>query len=362
MFHNKLLLRILSLIVLVATGATVFALAGGIKQAVSYSAVSEKIDTIEDCSFFELELPENAVVYGLHTDKSVILPHIIDDTNQAAREIDLVVNSPQQPVVLFLATYNPSIWDIQWTAGTKILGVVAFGYHTQAVAGLPKETPILTNTYEDCSAEIAFYSYLARPSSGSPVKEKFTLEEFSTKLFGQPSENYTFHSQSYSPNESIYFFGELPEEDTVLLSSDDTPVESFFVTAPRMGSLGIKDALKEGTLKQATKEDYVNWVEANIRAKKQAYGDKWSTAEQQAYQTKLMSHYPEEFEDAYVVLKDFTFPPESRGAFFIPEGVPLPKRDPSGSSIYALDTGKCFNYCPGFPYGDITVLDYPEQD
>ena len=46
MFHNKLFLRIFSLIVLVATGATVFALAGGIKQAVSYSAVSEEIDSI----------------------------------------------------------------------------------------------------------------------------------------------------------------------------------------------------------------------------------------------------------------------------------------------------------------------------
>lgn len=145
MFHNKLFLRTFSLIVLVCTGATVFVLAGGIKQAVSYSAVSEKIDSIPDCSFFELELPENAVVYGLHTDKGVRLPYIIDDTNLTAREIDLVVNSPQQPVVLFLGTYDPSIWDIQWTAGTKILGVVAFGHYTQAVAGLPKETPILTN-------------------------------------------------------------------------------------------------------------------------------------------------------------------------------------------------------------------------
>ena len=361
MFYNKPFLKILSLTTFTGLITSITLLAVGCERANSNSVLSE-LDSIPDCSFFELELPKNAVVYGLHTDKSVILPYIIDDTNQAAREIDLVVNSPQQPVVLFLATYNPSIWDIQWTAGTKILGVVAFGHHTQAVAGLPKETPILTNTYEDCSEEITFYSYLAgKPFYTSTVDEKFTLEEFSTKLFGQPSNNYTFHSQSYSPNESIYFFGEPPEEDTALLSSDDTPVESFFVTAPRMGTLGIKDALEKGTLKEATKEDYVNWVEANIRAKQQAYGDKWSTAEQQAYRAKLMSHYPE-YTDAYVVLKDFTFPPESRGVFFIPEGVPLPKRDPSGSSIYALDTGKCFNYCPGFPYGDITVLDYPEHD
>ena len=44
--------------------------------------------------------------------------------------------------MLILADHKPSIWDIGWTEDTEIIGVFATGYHRQAVAGLPKETPI----------------------------------------------------------------------------------------------------------------------------------------------------------------------------------------------------------------------------
>lgn len=162
MFQNNIFSRIFSLTVFIGTAAIFFTVAGDVKQAVSYSVVSENIEALEDCGIFSLELPEDTVLYGMEAEYGRFLPYPIDDSGDRAKVFDIAVNSPQQPAVLFLETYGPAVWNIQWTKGTEILGVVAFGVKTQAVAGLPESIPTVTNTLDKCGQKNAIINRIAR--------------------------------------------------------------------------------------------------------------------------------------------------------------------------------------------------------
>ena len=64
-------------------------------------------------------------------------------------QIDVAVNNPGEPVVLMLGAYEPTIWNIGWSQGTKILAVLVSGYHRQVVAGLDQQTPLLISSYDN---------------------------------------------------------------------------------------------------------------------------------------------------------------------------------------------------------------------
>lgn len=233
MFQNKLFIRAFSLVALIGTGTIVFTIGRNVKQAIAYSAVSKEIEAIQDCSLFEIELPEDTVLYGLKTNIGRFLPYPIDKSNEQAKVFNVVVNSPQQPVVLFLGSNDRGVWDIQWTEGTNILGVVAFGLVTQAVAGLPKSTPVVTNTYDDCGGANSIYNRIAKGIVTADLKwNRVSFETLSTNLFGQPHNEHSAYdpyndTSAYDGEENIYYFGEPPAEDTTLLSSEDVTVESF---------------------------------------------------------------------------------------------------------------------------------------
>lgn len=233
MFQNKLFIRTFSLVALIGTGTIVFTIGKNVKQAIAYSAVSKEIEAIQHCSMFEIDLPENTVLYGLKTNIGRFLPYPIDKSNEPAKVFNVVVNSPQQPVVLFLGTEERAVWDIQWTEGTNILGVVAFGLVTQAVAGLPKSTPVVINAQDDCGQENSIYNRIARGIITADLKwNRVSFETLSTNLFGQPHNEHSAYdpyndTSAYNGEENIYYFGEPPAEDTKLLSSEDVTVESF---------------------------------------------------------------------------------------------------------------------------------------
>ena len=233
MFQNKLFIRTFSLVALIGTGTIVFAIGRSVKQAIAYSAVSEKIEAIPNYSMFEIDLPENTVLYGLKTNIGRFLPYPIDKSNEQAKVFNVVVNSPQQPVVLFLGSNDRGVWDVQWTEGTNILGVVAFGLVTQAVAGLTKFTPVVINTYDDCGGANSIYNRIAKGIVTADLKwNRVNFETLSTNLFGQPHNEHSAYdpyndTSAYNGEENIYYFGEPPAEDTTLLNSEDVTVESF---------------------------------------------------------------------------------------------------------------------------------------
>lgn len=301
-------------------------LAGLLSTAVLIPVAAQiNLNTIEDritaeCAFPDLELPDEFVVYVAGGDSSRPLDFQIDQSGLLATQIDLMVNSPSKPVVLLLGTGNPNIWNIKWTEGTDIVAVVATGYHTQKVAGLPEQTPILTSTRAN-GAKCGNFN-IGLNKEGYEYTYEY-INPLSQRLFGQSIEEINEVKGSYE------WIGEpKKDEDLKLISSNDTTVDSFFdPTAPLAGVPGLEQAVEQGILRRATEEDAEAWMEL----------------QQKLHPGKDVSRpIVDEFAKAYVILDRFTYPNGVfGGTFFIPSDVPEPSGNPGLSSVYNFKTGKC---------------------
>ena len=299
---------------------------------------AESNPLVQYCTPFDSELPEDFVVYGTDTYKGVeTLPYPIDDSDEIATETNIIVNSPEQPVVLLLGEDDPNVWNIQWTEDTEIIEVVAYGTFRQAVAGLPNDTPVLINTFNKCEEDDDYFRTI--------LGDDFTLEELSQYLYGQSLEQ-----EASDRRTERFVLGEPIEENSVLLSSDDTSVESFLDrTAPRVSHLGIEDAVKQGVLRQATVEDVEAWVEAHLKYQESAQGKVFSSAqERESRKAELIGKLEElqDLENIYVVLGDFTYPAglyaNDAPIFIVSEGVPQPSGYSGHSSVHG-SSGKCLS-------------------
>lgn len=110
------------------------------------------------CSFVGLGLPVDTIVIAAGAYSGRPLLFQIDQSGNAATQFDVAIHA-DKPVALLLAAYAPAIWSISWSRGTRVVAVFATGYHRQVVAGLPKETPLITSSYDEKGA--CGYNYLS---------------------------------------------------------------------------------------------------------------------------------------------------------------------------------------------------------
>jgi hypothetical protein len=81
----------------------------------------------------------------------------------------------KHPLVLALASYEPTLWRIHAADPTQIVRVILGGYHSQSVSGLAAGTPVESHTHKpsDCGdcvqGEGYFYAY-KRGSGGDYVR------------------------------------------------------------------------------------------------------------------------------------------------------------------------------------------------
>ena len=266
----------------------------------------------EKCAFPDLrELPDEFVVYAVGGNGGKPLDFQIDQTGHMATQSNLIVNSPSKPVVLMLSAFEPNIWNIKWTEDTDIVAVVSSGYYRQEIAGLPRDTPVLTTTLDN-GAKCGYFN----------LENNYqVLNPLSRKLFGQEVNKVYFSDWIGKP---------LEDDNPKLINSDDTTVDSFLAPdAPLSGMAGVKAAVEEGALRRATEADIKAWMEL---------------------QRKL---HPEKnlppptgywYTDAYVVTDNFTYPNGVFGGdvtFLIPKDAPEPNGNPNDSTILNFKTGEC---------------------
>ena len=48
------------------------------------------------------------------------------------------MNRPGEAVALMLGSYDPTVWHVGWTRGTRIVAILVGGYHRQAVPAFRK--------------------------------------------------------------------------------------------------------------------------------------------------------------------------------------------------------------------------------
>ncbi|GFM74524.1 hypothetical protein PSCICM_03430 [Pseudomonas cichorii] len=282
-------------------------------------------DTPATCAFKDFKAPDAMVVYAAGAYSGRELPFQIDQSGHQATQFDIAVNSPEQPVALILGAYEPTVWNIGWSQGTKIVAVYVSGYHRQGVAGLDAKVPVLNSSYENKGP--CGYLYVGK-------EQNTALNPLSRQLFGQPVK--LVYPADKSGNILI---GQPLSTDARLVTSTTVTPESFQEKgAPLAGQPGLEEAVANGLLRAATNEDALAWVNAKVA----------STPERDvppvAGVGKPRPSAPALF-NAYVVLKPFTYPAGLYGAhaatFFIPKGVPVPKGQSGHSAVYDFNSMRC---------------------
>ncbi|MBB2496135.1 lysozyme inhibitor LprI family protein [Aquipseudomonas ullengensis] len=276
------------------------------------------------CELPGLELPDDTLVYAAGNYGGRELDVQIDRSGHQATQFDILVNSPDRPVVLLLGAYEPSIWNIGWTEDTEILAVLAVGYHRQVVAGLPAETPLRTSSYEDKGP--CGYLYVSD-------EHRAELNPLAQRVFQRNVD------LVYQIGNGAMVLGEPLPKDAVQLTSADSPPDSFVDTSlPKAGPAGLAEAVEKGLMRPAENTDISAW-QAIISAKESQRGEGLPPMATPVEPSQLFVH------NGYVLLKAQRLPAGLYGAhlatFFLPKGVPYPEGELGHSTLYDFNTETC---------------------
>jgi len=299
---------------------TASALAQPAKQNLKPFAFAREDVPPASCTF-PAPIPANATVLAAGEYGGRPTGFQIDQSGHEARQIDVAVNATRKPVVLMLGAYEPTVWNIGWSRGTRIVGVFVSGYHRQAVAGLPRGTPVLNSSYDNRGPCGYFY-----------VKslERDALDLVALRALRRPVD------QVFLSSKGRVVVGDRLDERTRLLTSGDVTPDSLRPkNAPLAGPMGIEEAVSQGILRAATQDDILKWDTARqipADAETQPVGGP------REVKRRNMSN-------AYVVLKPFKVPAGLYGAhaaaFFVPQGVPLPTGELGHSTLLDFNSMTC---------------------
>lgn len=295
--------------------------------------VQTRVVGLPVCDFLDRSLPSNLNVVAAGAYSGRPLSFQIDQSGHQAHQFDVNVHA-DKPTALLLFAYEPTVWNVSWSKGTKISAVFATGYHRQAVAGLPPDVPLIVTSYEDKSPCGANYS----STNATWMNPK------SESVFGKKVSKFYDTAQG-----GVFNIVESSREKAEYVTNSSRPVEMFRdAKAPLAGRAGIEAAVSQGFLRRADQQDIaalrqalVNETKARGGALKEpprASGDKGV----EPGLSGAMVH------ELYVVLKPFTIPAGLYGAnsvqFLVPKGVSAPQGDPGHSIVYNLNST---NICSG---------------
>lgn len=299
-------------------------------KSVKQAAVNKK----NRCGF-DISFPKDMVVFagGAYSGKKVHTQ--IDQSGHEATTFDVVVNYPSKPVALFLSAYEPSIWNIKWTKGTKIVAVYASGYHKQIVLGIPKSTPFINSTdkkYLNCGR----FNISSRTTKD--------LNPISKRIFGN-----NVKLAYLAKRDGKILFGRKISIKNKLYTSHEIKLSQFIdKSKPLAGQAGLQELAKKGYLRASDKNDL----------------NRWAKLQEDIYKKRLNSKLPKVINGnikksfkppfvlhGFVILKKITIPNGLYGAnaatFFLEKGVPFPDGKLGHSTLYDFNTGKCYGILCG---------------
>jgi hypothetical protein len=275
------------------------------------------------CRFDGLHLPAGTRVYAAGGYGGAPQAFQIDQSGHQATRMDVAVHQPSAPVVLMLGSYEPTVWNVGWSPGTRILAVLVSGYHRQVINGLPSNVPRIVSTHDN---------HGACPSFSLSADRLKSLNAAARQVFGR-TVDMAFPARSGK----VLISESGAEAGSWVTDRAAQPAEAFrLADTPLAGEAGLAEAVRRGELREATSADARNWEVAVAAARGPAdvppvYG---------GMRSRPISMY-----HAYVVLKPFTLPAGLYGAhsatFFVPKGVPRPEGTLGHSTVYDFNTRTC---------------------
>ncbi|MBP9779557.1 hypothetical protein KBD33_02935 [Candidatus Gracilibacteria bacterium] len=263
------------------------------------------------------------------------LEDYIDDSGHNATIFDVFVDYSEKPVVLVLGAYEPSIWNISISKGTKIEKIILGGYHNQEVSGIFTSIPIERHIYETSKSNDYFYIIKGETTKGS------------LKRFGEIETLY------YPDSEGKIVIGNQSGQNTQWIQDPKNIPENYYKHGDELGGKpGLDILVQKGILRVATEKDAEDWFNGlvssptSILSMREGYPitdkedleilrNKYTPG----YGTTVGINY-------YVVVKDAKLPGGMYWAFafYVPKGITL-TGDISNGSIYDFNTLQCQGPC-----------------
>ncbi len=207
-----------------------------------------------DCTKFKTQLPTQYDVFATRAYSGRETSYQIDDSGHQATEMDIQVQH-NRPVVLILGAYEPTIWKVKWESNTRIVGVIATGYHAQRVVGLPKAIPVLETSYKNSQCG---YSYVSDDNAAE-------MNQLSQRILQRDIQAIVIAKNGQANIDNI-------SADTQLSSSKERSMKDVIdPNAPLAGPAGIRDAVAKGLLRPATRADIDAWKAAYNRSAEYSY-------------------------------------------------------------------------------------------
>lgn len=276
----------------------------------------------ERCAFPTLAASDKYKVFAAGAYAGRKLGYQIDQSGNEATQVDVAVNQTDSPVVLMLGNYDPTVWNIGWSKGTRILAVLVSGYHRQTITGLSADVPVIVSTYDNKGACGYFYVTAESAAKLNPVARR---------VFGRSVD------MVFPAKDGRVVIGSGLDDGTVLVTDQATKLaESFRIAeSDAAGEAGLAYAVKQGWLRTATQPDAEAW-QAAVSARPDADMPPIAGG-RPAVRASLYN--------SYVVLGAFELPNGLYGAhsatFYIPKGVPKPTGNPGHSTFYDHNTLAC---------------------
>lgn len=280
------------------------------------------------CAFPEVVFPSNLKVYGAGNYAGSVFGKQIDSSGHQSTVFDIAVNSPNQPVALVLGAYDPAVWNISWTAGTKIVAVAVTGYHRQIVIGITPETPLLISRGNPCESSYIIWGNID------------SLNRLAERLFNKPADAIYLSSNGKSVLGPPLVAGEK------LITSKATSIDDFVDhNLPLAGSAALAQALLEGSIRKSNGDERKEWRKRWIE----------EHPETSSQQGNLTSHPLISDASTYVILKPYQIPKGLSAAglpvFYLPSGILFPEGDVDEALLYDFGTLKCHGRICGFSCG-----------
>jgi hypothetical protein len=176
-------------------------------------ATSAHAQDLGTCRF---RLPRNTptLVYGVYQGR-LTTPLRFVGSQQAVMRVEVRVPKSETPIFLVLTAYNSVLWDLRLDPGATLAGVLAMGYHDQAILNMPDSVAHGFSTYQetvgaDCPMPIFTYE---RGGNDFAKLGRMLNQEFSSgidEFYGKYSADCLYKNcvpETASPRRS--FFAEL---------------------------------------------------------------------------------------------------------------------------------------------------------
>jgi len=287
-----------------------------------------------ECTVAGVKLPKDLIVYGAgfvsHASlRARMLDYQIDQSGQMVSQVDVLVTEKDKPVALILAAHNPTIWNVSYVRGARIVAVVSDGSSRQIVAGLSEKTPVL-------DASLANKNSGCKEVSITRHDDLTNMNPLSTQVFGQTVAMYYPFG-----DEGKLVIGPQEYDKASVISQAIAPKAYFDKDAPLAGDAGLQDAVAKGIIRPATREDVDQWSARLAEVK----DPNSATSEPPVFDNGTTPKKIGRLSRTYVVLRPFTVPAGLTGGksarFIVSKGVPLPTGDLGHSVSLDMSNGRC---------------------